>query len=83
MSMDIVWDQSEGSQGPVRPKTGSHRAQNTANKLGDFVFVLGSLMYFVFVVCGGGVFFIIPKWLIKVPGHIPLTFGSFLALPKM
>ena len=25
---------------------------------------------------------IIPKWLIKAPGHIPLLFGSFLELPK-
>ena len=25
---------------------------------------------------------IIPKWLIKVPGHIPIVFGTFLELPK-
>ena len=52
--------------------------------LGDVVFFLGSLMYFVFVVF----FFIIiiiiiPKWLMKVPGHIPIVVGSFLELPKM
>ena len=26
---------------------------------------------------------IIPKWLIKVPGHISILFGSFLELPKI
>ena len=26
---------------------------------------------------------IIPKWLIKAPGHIPILFGSFLELSKM
>ena len=25
---------------------------------------------------------IIPKWLIKVPGHIPIFFRTFLELPK-
>ena len=52
-------------------------AQNTANELGDFLF-------FVFFMYARGLlgFKIIPKWVMLTPGHIPILFGSFLALPE-
>ena len=67
------WDSSHTGS-----KTGSNRAQNTANKLRDLLFLLGLLIIFY------GIFGVlnIPKWLIKVPGHIPILFGWFLDLPK-
>ena len=40
------------------------------NKLGDFCFVLNCLLFFCFYGWN-----IIPKWLIKVPGHISILFG--------
>ena len=53
------------------PKTGSNRGQNPANMLGELLFFL------VFLIIQYGIFgvLIIPKWLIKVPGHIPIFFG--------
>ena len=42
-------------------------------------------LVFPFVYCIFGFYgvLIIPKWLIEVPGHIPILFGIFLELPKM
>ena len=58
------------------PKTESNRAQNTATKLRDVLFFLGVLKMFygLFGIIG---VLIIPKWLIKVPGHIPLLLTTF------
>ena len=52
-----------------KPKTGSNRAQNTANKLGGILFFLVFSIY-NFGVCGC---FVFPKWLINDSGHIPYT----------
>ena len=53
------------------PKTVSNRARNTANDLGVFLDCLGCFK------CFWGILWvaIIPKWLIKVPGHIAILFG--------
>ena len=51
---------------------------NRGNELGDVVFVFIVLLRFYGVS-------IIPKWLIKVPGHIPIfldDFGNFDFLSK-
>ena len=50
---------------------------NRANKLGDVLFcsVFCDVMFMAFGA------FIIPKWLIKDSGHIPICFGTFLELP--
>ena len=39
------------------------------------------LIFFIVVSVFLGIY-IIPKWLIKVPRHIPILFGWFLELPK-
>ena len=57
--------------GVARPDDRLVRAPIGENNLGDFWFFSQN-----FIVCFG-VFWedIIPKWLIKVPGHIPILFG--------
>ena len=50
---------------------GLYRGSIGENNLGDFLFFPNLLLYFWGVL---GVY-IIPKWLIKVPGHIAILFG--------
>ena len=49
---------------------GLYRGSIGENNLGDFCFFLIFPCFF-----GGLGVYIIPKWLIKVPGHIPILFG--------
>ena len=49
------------------------------NNLGDFWFFFPNMLLYVRGVLG---FSIIPKWLIKIPGHIPILFGWFRELRK-
>ena len=60
------------------PQTGSNRVQNTATNSGDVLVFLSCLMHVWWLL---GVL-ILPKWLIKVPGHISILFGTCLELPK-
>ena len=53
-----------------------YRGSIGENKLGDFLFF--SLIFYC-IFWGFGVL-IIPKWLIEVPGHIPILFGWFREL---
>ena len=59
------------------PETTCPMGGNRENNLGDF--------RFFFFICYGIVWvfgvYIIPKWLIKVPGHIAILFGWFLEVP--
>ena len=59
------------------PKAG-YIGEDTANHLGDVLFCSGfsSVCLFFFAVL------ILPRWLIEVPGHVPILFGSFLELSK-
>ena len=70
----------------TEPRAGSNRAQNTAKNVSDLLFFLRLFIYIFFLFFFGGVAFwvlIIPIWLIQVPGHIAILFGTFLELPKM
>ena len=65
------------------PKTRSRRGQNTANILSDLM--VFSVFYYIYIyiyICFVFGILTIPKGLIKVPGHIPIPFGSFLELPE-
>ena len=50
---------------------------NGGTYFGQFLF----FSYFVIVCWGCYKVLIIPKWLFKVPGHIPIFVGTFLELP--
>ena len=56
---------------PCASKNGAYRGPIGQKKLGDFL-----VFSYIFVVFYGifGVY-IFPKWLKKVPGHIPILFG--------
>ena len=61
-----------------RAQTGSDRAQNTVNILGDVFVLFGFLMYFQEFLWDS----IIPKLLMFTSGHIAILVGTFWELPK-